>query len=779
MPSAESSSRRSADLLLTAGVFAALIAALLPLMRVVRPTGWLLGTLVIVAVVLVTGYVARRFRLPALAVSLIEVAVWVAFVTLVFLRDSAFLLVIPTVETFRELPDILTAAGEEIALGVAPLTPGAPLSMLIVGATGLLAVVIDHVVLTARMPLLAGVGLIAVSLIPAIAVPAEIDVVAFVLLAAAILFLIRTDTRTREEAGSAEATRAGATRTTASPSSASTAAGVSASGVSATAIGIGAIAVVVALVATPLLPQPAIRPGSGDLGPGPGIDATLQLGDDLRRPREVEVLQMRSDAPSPPYLRATTLTEFTGAVWEPDTGRSYPLDSAEALTALPVDPEIQVAEYSTTVEIRNLNSSWLPVSYPAIGIEGLDGVWGALPYNRTVEARQGGTQGQDYEVVSSVPRPTLEQIRARSAGGAGVRADTLGLPADLPPIVGELAAEMTAGAASDYDALLALQSWFRGADFRYSLEAPVEEGFDGSGAEAVARFLEVREGYCVHYASAFALMARTLDMPSRIVVGYLPGTSTGDAVDFQSVYSVMSGQLHAWPEIYFEGVGWIPFEPTNGLGQPTRFSPEASAPGETADGADAAPEASTPADVPDAVDPDTGEPLTPDAGTAAPDDEVDALPAVTVVLAVLVVLAIPLIVRDLRRRQQLSAARSGDAAAAWAVVQDTAIDLGIPSPISESPRGMGARLIAEAGASADAMGVLIRAIERASYAPGGRHGFGQGEATAVAAQEVRAQLLAAAQPARRLLALVVPRSLIIRPGSLYAGAGRGASRPAR
>ncbi|WP_431798984.1 transglutaminaseTgpA domain-containing protein [Microbacterium kunmingense] len=759
MPSAEPASRRGADLLLTAGVFAALIAALLPLMRVVRPTGWLLGTLVLVAAVLATGYVARRLRLPAVAVSLIEVVVWVAFVTVVFLRDSAFLFVIPTVETFRDIPDILGAAGEEIALGVAPLTPSAPLSMLIVGATGLLAVVIDHVVLTARMPLLAGVGLIAVSLIPAIAVPAEIDVVAFVLLAAAILFLIRTDTRMREEPGSAEATRA--------------------TGVSATAVGIGAIGVVVALVATPLLPQPVIRPGTGNLGPGPGIDATLQLGDDLRRPREVEVLQMRSDAPTPPYLRATTLTEFTGAVWEPDSGRSYPLDSAEALTALPLDAEIDVAEYSTTVEIRNLNSTWLPVSYPATSIEGLDGVWGAFPYNRTVEARQGGTQGQDYEVISRVPRPTLEQIRARSAGGEGVRADTLGLPVDLPPIVGELAAEVTAGAASDYDALLALQSWFRGADFRYSLEAPVEEGFDGSGAEAVARFLEVREGYCVHYASAFALMARTLGMPSRIVVGYLPGTSTGDAVDFQTVYSVMSGQLHAWPEIYFEGVGWIPFEPTNGLGQPTRFSPEASAPGETADGADDAPAPSTPAEVPDAVDPDTGEPLTPDAGTAAPDDTVDAVPAVTAVLAVLVVLAIPLLVRELRRRQQVSAARAGDAAAAWAVVQDTAIDLGIPSPVSESPRALGARLIAEAGAPADAMGVLIRAIERASYAPGGRHGFGQGEAMATAAGEVRAGLLAAAPPGRRLLALVVPRSLIIRPGSLYAGAGRGASRPAR
>ena len=77
--------------------------------------------------------------------------------------------------------------------------------MLIVGGTGLLTIVVDHVVLTARMPLLAAIGLIAVSLIPSIAVPGEVDVMAFVLLAAAILFLMRTDTRSREEPTDREA----------------------------------------------------------------------------------------------------------------------------------------------------------------------------------------------------------------------------------------------------------------------------------------------------------------------------------------------------------------------------------------------------------------------------------------------------------------------------------------------------------------------------------------------------------------------------------------------
>ena len=106
----------------------------------------------------------------------------------------------------------------------------------------------------------------------------------------------------------------------------------------------------------------------------------------------------------------------------------------------------------------------------------------------------------------------------------------------------------------------------------------MEEGFDGSGTDAVAKFLEVREGYCIHFASAFALMARTLGMPSRIVVGYLPGTATTDAIDRDTVYAVSSSQLHAWPEVLFDGIGWVPFEPTNGLGVATAFSPAGTSP---------------------------------------------------------------------------------------------------------------------------------------------------------------------------------------------------------
>jgi len=741
--------RRGGEWVLTVAILAALLAALMPVLRVVKPGGWLLGSIVIATLVLVAGFVARRFRLPAVAVSLIEAGVWIAVMTVVFLRDTALLWVIPTPETVRAVPGFVDDAMAAIVYGAAPLDSTPELAFVIVGAMGLLAIIIDHVVLTARMPLLASIGIVAVSLIPAIAVPRQVDVMAFVFLAVAILFLIRAETRSRERPLERTAERT--------------------AGVPATAVGIGAIAVIVAVVATPLLPQPGVRAGGG-LGPGPGIDATLQLGDDLRRPEEVEVLRFRTDSPVPPYLRATTLSRFEGGVWEPDRVRTVPLESEFGLGAVAVGTGVRLAQYTTSVEVVNLASVWLPVSFPAVEVTGLDGRWAAVPYNRTVISQSGTTQGQTYEVIANQPRPTLEQIRQYEAGSPELRDETTEVPADAPEIIGQLAAEVTASATNDYDRLIAMQRWFRGGEFRYSLEAPVEDGFDGSGAEAVAQFLEQREGYCIHFASAFALMARTLHMPTRIVVGYLPGVATTDVVDGETVYSVSSSLLHAWPEVYFDSVGWIPFEPTAGLGVPTAFSPAASLPGLTDDPAGATPGA-TPSPT-SSAGVDVNDPLNPrdDALPGTPLAGANPLPMLGAVLLILLVLALPFLVRQLRRRQLMLAARGGDAASAWTIVQDAAIDVGISVPASESPRAFAKRLIDQHGVSPDDMYTLATAIERASYAPDRVRDYWMGDAATDAATSVRASLLAAAPPSRRILAVIAPRSLIVRPGSVYAGA---------
>jgi transglutaminase-like putative cysteine protease len=753
MPPDERPVRRGADLTLTLGVLAAVFAALLPLMRVILPSSWLLGTIVLVVAVLAAGFIARRYQLPTVTVSLVEASVWVLFMMLVFLRDTGLLWVIPMPETVRVLPGRLSTAAEQIAVGTAPLDAGLALSMLIVGGTGLLTIIIDYVVLTARMPLLAATGLIAVWLIPPIAVPDEVDIMAFVLLAAAILFLMRSDIssrgepitrRNRQSAGSA-----------------------------ATSIAIAAIAVVVTLVAVPMLTPPVARVGSGTTSGGARIDTTLRLGDDLARPPEVEVMLVRTSAPAAPYLRDTTVSRFDGEVWKADRVSTMSLDSKPAFGGIAVDDEIRLTEFVTTVEILHLASSWPPVPYPAVAVDGLQGRWSAASYNRTVHGEAGTTQGQRYEVVTTVPQPTLEQIRDRSAGAVDQPEGTIALPANISPIVGDLAAHVTAESTNDYDALVALQAWFRSPEFSYSHDAPVGDGFDGSGAEAVAQFLEKREGYCIHFASAFALMARTLGMPSRIVEGYLPGSATSDAVERETVYSVSSDQRHAWPEVLFEGIGWVSFEPTNGLGVPTSYSP-ASVPGVADDAGAATPAPSASSSVGPGLSPQELDGGQDDGEVEATSVAVNPLPALILVIGVLFALAIPALIRELRRRRMLDAARRGDAGAAWLTVQDAAIDLGIDVPAGETARAFGARLVHQHGAPAAEMSRLISAIEQTSYAPGGRHAHEQDGVITDAAIAVRAAMLASVDSPRRLLALLVPRSLIVRPGSDYAASGANA-----
>ena len=730
---------------LTIALWLAIVATMVPLLRVVHSGGWLPGAAVLAAVLLAVGFALRRARrVPAIAVTLVEIVVWVAAITAVFLPSTALLRVIPTGEAVREGTDLVRDAGQQILEGVAPLAATAALGFVIVAALGLLTIALDHVVLTARMPLLAAVALVIVWLIPAIAVPAGVDVVAFVVLAAAILYLIRAETRTRETT----AARAG--------------------GVTAVAVTIGVVAIVGAVIGGPALPPPTASAGGS--GVAASIDPSLDLGDDLRQPSDVAVLTFRSDAPQLPNLRVATLSLFDGDVWQPDRPRSVELTDA-GLDPVTAGDGIRIAEYHTNVDVTQLSSAYLPVPYPAVTVTGLEGDWRAVPYSRTLLTGQSNAQGQRYEVVSQAPQPTLEQIRAASARLDDTAVDVTAVPADTPAVVGDTARTVTAGAETDYDRLVALQSWFRGPEFTYSLDTPVVEGFDGAGVEAVAAFLDRKEGYCVHFAGAFALMARTLGMPSRIVVGFLPGEFTGDTVDGQRVAEVTTGQLHAWPEVYFEGVGWVAFEPTKSLGTPTRFASATDPAGASGD------DVTAPTTAPTAsATPTTSPTERADAGgdaSAVTARGIDLRPLAGIVLVVLVIGAAPGLAGAAHRRVQR---RRGGSAGAWRAVQDTAIDLGVSVPSSESPRALGARLVARHGAPAAEMSRLVAAIERASYAPPGGAAVGTRSMDAEAsratpfddAAQIRRAMLAAVGARERVRAIVLPRSLVIRPGSAFA-----------
>lgn len=772
---------RPGDLVLAGGTLAALFASLVPILRVISLDWWMIVALGMAAVILATGVFARGLRLPAVGVAVAEVVVWIAMVTGFFFAPTAILLVIPTRATVDAASTAISSALEQVQYGSAPLSPALGLSIVMAALAGLLAIVFDHVVVTARMPLLAAVGFIALSLAPAIAVPADFDPAAFVFLAICILFLIRTDTQLRREQAGAvtgPVARSWASQTTppkrTGPSWAAPrvpSAPPARSSTTAMAAGIGAIGLVVTLVLTPLLPSPAVHAGFGSAAVT--IDASLRLGDDLRRPVDTEVLTVRTSAASAPYLRVATLSDFSGTDWQPDDGPVWPVGRTSSFEKVQVDKGIALTKTTTTVNILNLSTRWLPVPYPAVGVADLGADWSIMRDNRTIVGSVNTSVGQAYEVTTQVPNPTSEQIRASSAtsvdGAAADEPTTSTLPEPVPALIGQLAREVTAGAASDYDALLDLQDWFRGPDFTYSLTAPRTGGFDTSGLASIDAFLQKKEGYCIHFASAFAVMARILGMHSRIVVGYLPGMASAAVGADPGLYTVMSSQLHAWPEVYFQGIGWVPFEPTKGLGTPTAFNAAiASGPGAvnrptpTSPSQSATPKQNQGGNKLDETNANKG--------SAAAATTVNPTPWIGAAVGLLLAAMVPGLIGLLRRRRLLAAAHEENAAAAWTYLQEAAIDIGMSVPASESPRAFAARLGSLGFVHPDQLAVLLNGIERASYGRGGLRGQWQGEAMADAAASVRASLLSSLSASARWRALVVPRSLFVRPGSVYAAA---------
>ncbi|GAD33576.1 putative cysteine protease [Microbacterium sp. TS-1] len=750
---------RTGDTPLAAVLLLSIVAAILPLLRVVAAGTWLVVAVAVAAALLLVGVGLRRLHTPAVVVTLAELVTAGALVTAVYFGDTALLLVIPTPGTFAEVPSLIAGASGQIVNGVAPLTADRPLAVLAVTAVAALTILLDHTVITARMPLLAAIALVTVWLIPALSVPAPVDLIAFVVFAAAVLLLIRTETRSRERALARSAAAASAAearqRGEAEPRRRLPRSGA------VLAAGLAVTAIVATVIVVPELPRPAPRVGIGT-GPATTINASLELGDDLRRPTDVEVLTTRTNAPSMPYLRAATLSSFDGRVWEPDRDETTPL-TPEALGPVVADPDVRVTEYQTTVSITQLSSAWLPVPGPAVRVDDLSGGWEAMPSNRTVVAADTDTQGQEYVTTTHVVRPTLEQIQAAGTTIDGLPDTVTQLPADMPAAIERTAREVTAGAENDYDRLAALQRWFRSAEFTYSLDAPVSDGFDGSGVDAIADFLEVRSGYCVHFASAFAVMARTLDMPSRIVVGYLPGTLTGRVVDGESVATVLSSQLHAWPEVYFAGIGWVPFEPTNSLGTPASYTRSAQPLPD--DGGQDVPPAPAPQQTA-TVAPDGGPTPTPTAstGTSAGSETSPlalALPYGGVVLGFAALVLLPALLGAARRRWQTTAAERGDVLAAWRIVRESARDIGVRIDDAESPRALGIRLAAVPTVPVDRIDALVAAVERTSYdVPDGDRDAAIGRAAASDALAVRRGLLASVSTPRRIGAVLLPRFLV-------------------
>jgi hypothetical protein len=136
----------------------------------------------------------------------------------------------------------------------------------------------------------------------------------------------------------------------------------------------------------------------------------------------------------------------------------------------------------------------------------------------------------------------------------------LDVPEDLDEGIAVLAREQTANLTTNYEIGLALESWFHSGAFAYSTNVD-----PGHAANDLAAWLlypdqapDYRIGYCENFATAMAVMARTLDVPSRVVLGFTPG----EATEQENVVVVRDRNAHAWVELWMPTQGWVRFDPT-------------------------------------------------------------------------------------------------------------------------------------------------------------------------------------------------------------------------
>ncbi|HXT36653.1 MAG TPA: transglutaminase domain-containing protein, partial [Chloroflexota bacterium] len=177
----------------------------------------------------------------------------------------------------------------------------------------------------------------------------------------------------------------------------------------------------------------------------------------------------------------------------------------------------------------------------------------------------GLTAGAHYTISAELPFTTPR------LGAIGPPPDGrfTSLPTGLDPRLRQLALRLTADEADELGKARAITSYLRGSSFTYDSGV----GAPPNGQDPLVYFLFTsHRGYCVHFASAMALLARLAGLPARVVGGYITGTHTATGWD------VRGTDAHTWPEIFFQGVGWVPFEPTPGFA-------DAAAEGQTGAGA--------------------------------------------------------------------------------------------------------------------------------------------------------------------------------------------------
>lgn len=506
---------------------------------------------------------------------------------------------------------------------------------------------------------------------------------------------------------------------------------------------LGILSVAVALIVPWAVPHPSTRflgdglgrSSSRDGGGKVALATTLDLKRNLEDRSQAVWLRYRSTAAVAEPLRVAVVGDY-GADGQFRQNRVYPATPIDTTGGLiPGTPDLRelgkmVKRDAISVEESRLDAPQIALPDGVTSIELPSGVGATRFGDGTIDVAD-PVDTYSAEFTSITPsQEVLEQSDVTADGISAVPGVVLPGPESLvvePAAAGRLDAildRIVPEGASDLEAAVAMQDYLRSDQFTYSLTliGPTQ---DANGRlvnlDPVSHFLMTKQGYCQQFATAMIMLARRHGIPARMVIGFLPGSLDS------GVRQVRAADAHAWPELFFEPMGWVRFEPTPGarsgsVPSYTRIRENLpSASGSATSGQTRGP--SQRPDQPELNDPGTNQPSAYEKPIWQRITDLSAWTWVSLalILGLLGTLVVP-VTAGLRRRRRL--ARAADDAARievrWHDLVDRLGDLGISTPESLTPR-QAQHYLADRGVldstEKAALGRVVAALERARYAP--------------------------------------------------------------
>lgn len=545
-----------APLRLTIAAALASAAATLGLERMVQNGPWISICFVLILVVAAVGHLTRTARLPRPVVILAQLVAALLAVTLLRASDSAIAFFIPGPSALHELGDQISAGRLDITREAPPAAASPGITTIVAMACAAFAILIDALAVTYRRAVLAGLPLLAVYLIPATRRPGGLSWLAFTVTAIGYLSLVSAEGHDRlNRWGRALGGPARVPGELSGPVN---------NPHSSLSRRITSTAVAAALIVPWFVPTlPALFQTAGGDGTGGGGTISINQSIDLRKSltsmSAVPLLRYTSTSNDvrADYLQMSVLDTFDGNSWTAGTIPSNQLDE-NANVHIPglSTPGIKQNTITTRVNVVGpFSFSTIPVPYAPNNVSS-NSIVQPLFDPHTLEIATGDNSGrsrngEQYVVTSTEVLPTGGQVAASTGPYDPLEKPYLKLPATFPADVKAKAEQITAGDATPWAKAVALQNYFLD-NFVYTLQVPA-----GDGNSAIEAFLKDRKGFCQQFAGTMAAMARALGIPAVVAVGFTPGTAQSDGS-----YQVTTHDAHAWPMLWFNGLGWMRFEPT-------------------------------------------------------------------------------------------------------------------------------------------------------------------------------------------------------------------------